>query len=319
MNQYIQLTLEERVLMSHLRWQGLSYAKIANQLGRHRSTIYREFERNSCHRIDSAYRPTKANARALSRRHNSRSIGYYTLDDYLLVCFYLRKQWSPEQICGYLRRQGLRAPSHETIYRYIWDDKACGGKLFTYLRQSIKKRRKRHNSQDSRGRLAGKRHISERPKSVESRRFKGHWEINTVVSRASKDCIVTINERKSGYVLIGKLVDRTTDSLNKKTTMLINRNPNAFKSITADNGTEFNQYKDIESKTPVTFYFANPYHSWERGSNENLNGLIRQYLPRGSSMESLTQPQCDRIAQQLNTRPRKRFGYKTPEEIFYDL
>lgn len=319
MNKYVQLTQDERVLMSYLRWQGLSYAKIAEQLGRHRSTIYREFKRNSCHHIDGAYRPSKAQCRTRARRSRSRRNAQFTSADFALICKYLKQKWSPEQISGYLRRQGLRTPSYETIYRYIWNDKFYGGEMYKYLRQSIKKRRKRHNSSDSRGRLADKRHISERPKAVETRRYKGHWEIDTVVSRASKDCIVTINERKSGFVMIGKLKDRTTDSLNKRVSMLIERNPGAFKTITADNGTEFNQYKAIEAVYDVDFYFANPYHSWERGSNENLNGLIRQYIPRGSSMASLTQQHCDRIANQLNQRPRKRHSYKTPEDIFYGI
>lgn len=319
MTKYVQLTRDERVLMSHLRWQGLPYAKIAEQLGRHRSTIYREFARNSCNHIDGAYRPSKAQRRTKARRSRSRRNAQFSPADFTIVRQYLKQKWSPEQISGYLRRQGIQAPSHETIYRYIWNDKFTGGDMHNYLRQAIKKRRKRHNSTDSRGRLADKRHISERPKAVETRRFRGHWEIDTVVSRASKDCIVTINERKSGFVMIGKLKDRTTDSLNKRVSMLINRNPKAFKTITADNGTEFNQYKAIEAAHDVEFYFANPYHSWERGSNENLNGLIRQYLPRGCSMASLTQQQCDRIAAQLNQRPRKRHDYKTPEEIFYGI
>ncbi len=303
--------------MSHLRWQGLSYAQIAIQIGRNRSTIYREFQRNSCHHIDGAYRPSKAQRRTRARRSRSRRNAHYTRADFTNVRHFLKRKWSPEQITGYLRRQGAKAPSHETIYRYIWNDKLNGGQRYKHLRQSIKQRRKRHNSQDSRGHLANKRHISERPASVESRKTKGHWEIDTVVSRTSKDCIVTINERKSGYVMIGKLSDRTTDSLNQKVCMLINRDPAAFKTITADNGTEFNQYKLIEARHPVQFYFANPYHSWERGSNENVNGLIRQYLPRGCSMASLTQQQCNRIAAQINQRPRKRHQYKTPEEIYY--
>lgn len=304
--------------MSHLRMQGLSYSKIAEKMNRHRSTVYREFQRNRCWRTDDAYRPTKADSRARSRRSASRRNSHYSEPDFKHVCFYLRKKWSPEQIYGHLSRLNIKVPSHETIYQYIWNDKANGGTIYTHLRQAIKKRRKRHNSQDSRGRLANKRHISERPKCVEKRLLKGHWEIDTVISRASRDCIVTINERKTGYVLIGKLKDRTTKSLNKRTIKLISRIPGEFKTITADNGTEFNQHREIELKTDVPFYFANPYHSWERGSNENLNGLIRQYIPRGCSMEKLTQQQCDQIADQLNSRPRKRLGYKTPEEVFYD-
>ena len=120
-----------------------------------------------------------------------------------------------------------------------------------------------------------------------------------------------------GFVMIGKLKDRTTQSLNKKAKRLIRRNPGAFRTITADNGTEFHQYRDIEAAHKVRFYFANPYHSWERGSNENINGLIRQYLPKGTSMKDLTQQQCDAIAYKLNTRPRKRLNFKTPEKLQY--
>jgi IS30 family transposase len=241
--------------------------------------------------------------------------------DFLLVCKLLRQAWSPEQIVGHIRRFNLMARriSHETIYQYIWRDKANGGSLWTHLRQSTKRRRKRYNAYDSRGRLATKRNIIERPKSVETRKYKGHWEIDTVHGRGSTHCIVTLLERKTGYVMIGKLPDKSTAALNKKTIRLINRDPFGFKTITADNGTEFHQYKKIEECHDVTFYFANPYHSWERGSNENVNGLIRQYLPKTESMQTLTQRQCDRIADKLNRRPRKRYGFKTPEEMYYGI
>jgi len=207
--------------------------------------------------------------------------------------------------------------SHETIYRYIWQDKASGGTLWTYLRCAQKQRRKRYRAYDSRGRLANKRHISERPPSVESRRFKGHWEIDTVMGKGAPDCIVTIVERKTGFLVIGKLKDRTTKSLNKRTISIMNKQAVAFKTITADNGTEFHQYPHIEKSTGTRFYFATPHHSWERGTNENTNGLIRQFLPKGTSMENLTQQQCDAIAYKLNTRPRKRLGFQTPEEAFH--
>lgn len=165
--------------------------------------------------------------------------------------------------------------------------------------------------------MTDKRHISERPKTVESRQTKGHWEIDTVMGHGSTDCVVTLHERKTGYVLIGKLKDRTTTSPNKRTISLIDKYPDAFKTITADNGTEFHQYRFIERTSDVRFYFATPHHSWERGSNENTNGLIRQYLPKGKSMKKLTQQQCDQIAKHLNSRPRKRLNYKTPEECFH--
>jgi IS30 family transposase len=142
----------------------------------------------------------------------------------------------------------------------------------------------------------------------------GHWEIDTVMGHGTKHCIVTLVERSTGYVLIGKLPDRTVASLNRRTTQLIWRSPVPVRTITADNGTEFHGYRDIEDATGTLIYFATPYHSWERGTNENTNGLIRQYLPKRRSMATLTQPQCDAIALALNTRPRKRLGFLTPLE-----
>lgn len=286
---YQQLTSEDRYILAALKKQGLSIQQIADNMGRHRSTIYRELKRNSCHHMDGSYRPSKAQRRTRARRSRSRRNRHYSEADYALVRTLLQRQWSPEQISGYIRRHKLmeRMISHETIYQYVWRDKANGGSLWLQLRQSQKQRRKRYRAYDSRGRLAEKRHISERPYSVESRKYKGHWEIDTVMGTGSKDCIVTLLERKSGLVMIGKLKDRTTQSLNKKVIALINRDPFSFKTITADNGTEFHQYKKIEAKTHVKFYFATPHHSWERGSNENTNGLIRQYLPKGTSMSGL--------------------------------
>ena len=172
-----------------------------------------------------------------------------------------------------------------------------------------------HKAYDSRGRLADKRHITERPSSVEDREEVGHWEIDTVIGHGSKDCIVTLVERATGYLLIGKLPDRTTASLNKVTIKLIKNSPLPVKTITADNGTEFHQYKEIEKRTGTLFYFATPHHSWERGSNENANGLIRQYIPKRTSMKELTQEGCTAIERRLNSRPRKRYGFKSPWEM----
>ena len=158
--------------------------------------------------------------------------------------------------------------------------------------------------------------ISERPPEVETRQQVGHWEIDTVMGTGSKDCIVSLVERKTRVLLIGKLEERTTASLNRRVIRLISRHDGAFKTITSDNGTEFHDYKGIEEQTKATFYFATPHHAWERGSNENANGLIRQYLPKGQSMAGLSQQQCNAIARKLNTRPRKRLGFRTPLECF---
>jgi IS30 family transposase len=296
----------------------LSPSAIARILNRHRSTILREVERNRA-TSDGTYRPQLADWYARGRRSRSRRNCQFGVDDFKLVERLLRKKWSPEQISGRLREDGTLSISHETIYRHTWNDKAAGGGLYKHLRCAAKKRRKRHNSYDSRGRLAGKRHISERPSWVEKRKSIGHWEVDTVVGAGSKDCVTTLVERKTGLTMIGKLPDRCKLSMSKRLRSLIRREKASFNTITADNGTEFHDYESVEQATHVKFYFATPYHSWERGSNENLNGLLRQYLPKRSDLANLTQRQCDAIARELNTRPRKRLGYRTPEECFYGI
>lgn len=303
-------------MISALRRQGLNQSEVARVLGRHRSSISRELSRNGA-AWDGCYRPSVASERTRARRSRSRRNSHFTADDFRVVGRLLKKRWSPEQISGCLRKDGVLSISHETIYVHIWKDKTDGGHLYKYLRCATKKRRKRHNSYDSRGRLAGKRHISERPRSVDTRRTIGHWEVDTVAGAASKDCVATLVERKTGYVMIGKLPDRSKLCLRKKLNSLIRREPGLVKTITSDNGTEFHDYKTVERTSNVTFYFATPYHSWERGTNENLNGLLRQYLPKRTSMAGLTQRQCDAIARRLNTRPRKRLGYQTPEELIH--
>jgi IS30 family transposase len=312
---YHQITSDERYWISALRMQGLNQAQIARALGRHRSSISREFKRNSSG-WDSGYRPFVASHRAGARLSCARRRSHFSTDELRTVDRLLARKWSPEQIAGYLREANVLSISHETIYRRIWLDRHRGGNLFRHLRCAVKQRRKRHNSRDSRGRLAGKRHISERPTSVESRRRIGHWEIDTVIGAGEKDCVVTLVERKTGYAFIGKLEDRGMHGMSRRTRMLIRRATGRFNTITADNGTEFHDYASIEAATGVRFYFATPYHSWERGSNENFNGLLRQYLPKRTSMAHVTQKHCDAIAKQLNSRPRKRLGYRTPEECF---
>ena len=196
---YTHLTTRERYILGHNKSKGVSIAQTARELGRDRSTIWREIKRNSCHRTDGAYRPSKADARAKSRRSRSRRYWQYSCSELKLVENRLREFWSPEQISIRFRKEGILDISHETIYRYIWTDKKYGGDLHLCLRQAYKLRRKRHNSKDSRGRKAGKRMISDRPKHIEYRRKLGHWEIDTVMGKGSKDCIVTIVETQAAY------------------------------------------------------------------------------------------------------------------------
>lgn len=314
---YRQITSEERYMISRLRQQGFNQSEIAYIVGRHRSTISRELRRNSS-AFDGCYRPFVASHRARARRSRSRRNTRFSVKQWQQVFRLLRQQWSPEQIAGRLRLCNDFTISHETIYSRIWRDKAAGGELWQHLRCATKLRRKRRNSYDSRGRLAGKRHISERPAIVERRTRTGDWEVDTVVGVGARDCVATLVERRTGFTMLGKLANRTSHGMTRRLSWLIRRRPDRFRTVTADNGTEFHDYRAVEKNTGVTFYFATPYHSWERGTNENLNGLLRQYLPKRSSLADLSQEQCDAIADRLNSRPRKRLGYRTPQECFYE-
>jgi IS30 family transposase len=313
---YRQITFQERYTLGLLRRQGFTPAAIARVLGRHRSTIARELQRNRTPR-DDAYRPQLADWYARGRRSRSRRNRRFSPADWDRVAELVLEDWSPEQIAGWLRRQRQFTISHETIYRYIWADKRQGGRLHTHLRGAQKQRRKRYGRYDSRGRLAGKRPITARPTAAETRTQLGHWEADTILGAGqSGPCVLSLVERKSGYVVLGKLHKRTAAEVNQRAVRLIRRQPRTVRTITADNGTEFHSYAAIEQATAARFYFATPHHAWERGTCENTNGLLRQYLPKRKSMAHLTQHDCNRIAAKLNRRPRKRLGYRTPEECY---
>lgn len=312
---YRQITSGERYMIAALRQQGCSVGEVARQLERHRSSIGRELTRNASR--DGGYRPTIAIERTNGRRSRSRRNRRFSPTALARVEALLANQWSPEQIAGYLRRRGELHISHETIYRHVWQDRRHGGTLYLQLRGARKQRRKRYGRYDSRGRLAGKRHISERPAACEHRRRVGDWEIDTVLGSGSRHCLLSLVERKTGFVLLGKLAARTTAATTRQAVRLVQAQRPRFTTITADNGTEFHDYRTIEAATGVPFYFATPHHAWERGTCENTNGLVRQYLPKGHNFATLTQATCDDVAHRLNTRPRKRLGFLTPAECFY--
>lgn len=317
MRKYHQLTSGERYALSTLRKQGYRNAAIARALGRHRSTIGRELKRNT--RKDGGYRPDTAHEFTRWRRSRERRRWQFTKAQFALIEDRLARQWSPEQIAGRLKRQGRLSISHETIYRYIWEDRSRGGTLYTLLRGAAKQARKRYRSYDSRGRLAGKRSLSERPLGALNRSRVGHFEGDTVMGAQDRHCILTLVDRKTGYVLIGKLEDRTVRTTNRRAIELIHNARRRVSTITVDNGTEFHGYESVEAITGTRFYFATPYHSWERGTSENTNGLIRQYLPRRKTMAHITQRHCQRIADKLNDRPRKRLGWRTPKECYESI
>jgi IS30 family transposase len=312
---HAQITLEERYAIMALRKLRYSIRAIARELGRSPSTVSRELKRNL--RPSGRYNPGVTHSYAVARRRRSRRNTHFSDDEWVLVEHLVSLDWSPEQVSGWLKLHGVLSISHETIYLRLWRDKKAGGELWRHLRQATKKRRKRYRRHDSRGRLAGKRHITERPAEVETRQVDGHWEIDSIMGNDhGRHSALTIVERKTGYLQIGKLVRHCAADATARTIELIGRQPERFKTITADNGTEFHSYRDIEDATGVEFYFATPHHSWERGTNENTNGLIRQYLPKRTSMAQIDQADLEAIATKLNTRPRKRLGFRTPEECY---
>jgi IS30 family transposase len=310
-----QLSTLERYEIAAMRRQHIGVTAMAKHLGRHRSTLYREVKRNqSVH--DGHYRPTHAVEKASGRKHRSRRNWLYGPVEFGPIETLIRQRFSPEQIVGRRTLAGEAVMSHETIYRWIWADKRCGGSLWRQLRGARKQRRKRYGQYDSRGRLASKKPIEQRPTVVANRSRIGDWEIDTIHGRG-KACVVTVVERKTGLVRLGPIQRATKELTLGRTVKLLWAERQRVKTITADNGTEFHNYRELESLLGTQVYFATPHHAWERGTNENTNGLIRQYLPKGTNLSRITQQQCDRIAEQLNNRPRLRLGFRTPNEVYY--
>ena len=315
---YLQLTHGERYVIARMRARAKSLREISRCLGRSVSTISREVQRNACPH-DGFYRAHKAHSRAMVRRAKSRKNSQYGLQEWAQVRAQLKRWWSPKQISGRRRLKKRRSISHETIYRYVRRDRSRGGQLWREMRIMSKVGRKRRGSPATRGRLLGKRSISERPPEVDAKQEIGHYEGDTVMGSDQRHCILTLVERVTGLVVIKKLMARTKEQASSALARAIIGLKGKIKTITLDNGTEFHDYESVEKQLGVKFYFARPYHSWERGANENTNGLIRQYLPKGMCMKSLTQAECNRIAKELNDRPRERLGFRTPAEVFRRL
>lgn len=316
MSKYHQLTQEERYIITAGRVSGHSQAHIAGLLGRHPSTVGREVKRNATTH-DGGYRAEKAHSYATARKRSCRRGSHFSAEDMGHVTTLVRAKLSAEQVSGVLEKTGVLSISTETIYRRIRWDRKIGGDLWKFTRIMSKFARKRYRSVDSRGVLPGKRHIGERPVEVEARKRIGHWEGDTVMGSDKRHCVLTLVERKTGYAIVKKLKARTMQEVTRAASFAIRRHCRRFKTITFDNGTEFHNYKKLEERFPVKIYFATPYHSWERGSNENFNGLLRQYLPKGTCMSAVTQSQCDSIADDLNNRPRKRLGFNTPAQLYH--
>jgi len=305
---YKHLSQAERYQIHALMKAGHDQSQIAKLLDRHKSTISRELSRNTGSR---GYRPKQACEISADRAQNSRNAP--TVEPWVreAACALLCIQWSPEQIASQL------PISHETVYQHVYADKAQGGMLWKNLRCQKQKRKRYAGSRDRRGQIPNRRPLSERPLHIEARRQVGHWECDTVIGASHKGAVVTMVERKSGYAVMAKVEKKTSELVSSAIVDKLQPLAARVKTLTFDNGKEFAGHAHIDQQLQSTAYFARPFASWERGSNENLNGLLRQYVPKKRAMSTVTDEEIRMIQNRLNNRPRKRLGFKTPAEVFH--
>ena len=311
---YKQLTQEERYQISALLKAGHDQSEIAMILNRDKSTISRELQRNTGLR---GYRPMQAQ-RLADERRQSKVKTRITDTAWTNVERLLRQDWSPEQISLWLKAEKQMSISHEWIYQYILQDKHYGGDLYHHLRCQ-KQRRKRYGSYNRRGQIIDRVSIDDRPAIVDRRSRIGDWELDTIIGKNHQQAIVSLSERKSRFTLIHKVERKTAQCVSRAIIKLLKPFSDQVITLTSDNGKEFAEHKKIADKLNAKFYFAHPYASWERGLNENTNGLIRQYFPKGSDFTNITQKEINQVMQKLNNRPRKCLGIKTPNQVFLGI
>jgi transposase, IS30 family len=314
---YTHLTEEERYQIDDLQREGFSQTEIAMILGRSRSTLSRELRRN---RGGCGYRPKQAQLKAAERLiergkanvKRASTAGWEYAKERLL-----KDQWSPEQIAGRLKKEQRETISHETIYQRILDDKNNGGTLYTQLRCK-KKKKKRYGSGKSRqGAIPNRIDIDQRPGVVDDKSRVGDWEGDTIIgSHEGGAVIVSMVERKSRYTRLSKAENKTTAAVIGSISKHMLPIAPLVLTVTFDNGREFSQHETMSNSLDARIFFAKPYHSWERGLNENTNGLVRQYFPKKITFDKMTADDLQRVENKINNRPRKCLGYKTPFEVF---
>jgi IS30 family transposase len=309
-NQYRQLTYAQRCQISALKDTGHTQRDIAIVIGTSQSTISRELARNTGLR---GYRHKQAQARAIQRREDVHRPIKMTAEMIASIDGMLKLDWSPEQISGALTATDAPSVSHECIYLYIWADKKAGGDLYTHLRRQGKKYEKRRNGKSNRGQIKNKVSIDDRPNIVASKKRIGDWEIDTVIGKGHSGALVTIVERVTKYTLSAQVNSKSAADVTLATIKLLKPFRQVVHSITADNGKEFSYHERISKALSADFYFAHPYSSWERGLNENTNGLLRQYFPKSMGLKAVSQLEVKAAVKLLNSRPRKTLGYRTPE------
>jgi len=312
MRTYTQLTQEQRYQIYTLMKAEHNQTEIARLINVHKSTISRELRRN---RGMKGYRPKQAQQFSLNRRKKTKC--RIEASTWTLIETLLRKDWSPEQASGWLKKNYGLQISHEWIYQHILMDKQAGGDLHCHLRCQ-KKRRKRYGSYDRRGRLKNRISIDERPVIVDTRQRLGDWEVDTIIGKGHHQAIVSLTERKARLALLRKVERKTSQAVGDAVIELLKTLPAQIHTITADNGKEFADHERIARDLCANIYFAHPYSSWERATNENMNGLIRQYFPKKHNFATITENEMEFVMERLNNRPRKCLGFRTPNQVFFN-
>jgi len=311
---YNQLTEGERYQIQSYLKAGYTQKEVADALGRSASTISRELSRN---RGLKGYRPKQAHRLATQRRLNAEKAIKVTEQVAGWVERLIRQELSPAQAAAYIAKEHGVSLHHETIYQMILADKANGGDLYTHLRIMSKPYRKRYGSYDSRGRIRNRKSIDERPAIVDQKKRLGDWEGDTIIGKGRKGALLTMVDRKSLFVVIGRLGGKNASALADELIASFSELSPPLTTITFDNGLEFADHERISSELGVDIYFAHPYSSWERGANENTNGLIRQYFPKGMDLTTVTDEDIQFVMDRLNDRPRETLGWKTPNEVLW--
>ena len=319
MRTYTQLTENDRIEIYAMVQAGKSQRHVAAALGVAPSTICRELARHGGPR---GYHPKRAHLRACYFRRTARKAVKMTPATITYIESQLRMDHSPEQIAERMKRDPAwpgPAVSHERIYQHIWRDKAAGGQLYKHLRIARKHRyRKRRNGRDLRGAIKNRVGIEKRPGIVDRKTRIGDWEADTVIGKHQKGALVSLVDRKSKLTLVGKVQRRTAEAVQQTIVRLMKALPRRTHTLTVDNGKEFAGHETIARTLQIGVYFADPYSAWQRGLNENTNGLIRQYVPKGSDIRNLTETYVEQIMERLNNRPRKSLDFLTPNEVFYN-
>lgn len=313
MKYYHQLTERERYQIYLMKQTGYTQEEIAAELERSPSTISRELRRNHGQR---GYRPGQAQRLTEARRRNACKARKVTVEVERWIERLIRQELSPQQVVAYLKRHKRVSLHHETVYQLIYRDKYDGGELYTHLRIAAKAYRKRYGTYDRRGRIKGRVGIEQRPAIVDRRQRIGDWEGDTVMGKARKSALLTLVERKTLYSVILRLKGKQAEQLATAAIQGLRPLKKHIKTITLDNGLEFAEHEKIAKALSADIYFAHPYASWERGINENTNGLIRQYFPKGTDFNRVTDKQIKHVMDRLNNRPRASRGNRSPNELF---